>query len=53
MRAKIFEKYYKQGFNHMLFKQVMGLKKPDKNVKRLYYGLIVLVIVLALVIGSF
>lgn len=48
MRAKIYEKYYKLGFDHMMFKEVMGLKKPRKNIKRFYLSLIVIVLILAL-----
>lgn len=39
MRAKLYEKYYKLGFDHYIFKNVFGLHKPDKNVKRFYYAL--------------
>jgi hypothetical protein len=48
MRAKIYEKYYKLGFDHMMFKEVMGLKKPRKNIKRFYFILIVVVLIVAL-----
>ena len=40
MRAKLYEKYYKLGFDHCIFKDVMGLRKPNKVVKRFYYVLI-------------
>lgn len=40
MRAKLYEQYYKLGFGHYIFKEVMGLNKPDKAVKRFYYILI-------------
>ncbi|MFN1835174.1 hypothetical protein AB2B38_007930 [Balneola sp. MJW-20] len=39
MRAKLYEKYYKQGINHYLFKEYLGLKKPDESIKRFYYVL--------------
>ena len=48
MRAKIYEKYYKLGFDHMMFKEVMGLKKPRKHTKRFYLSLIVVVLILTL-----
>jgi hypothetical protein len=52
MRAKIFEKYYKLGFDHLIFKDVMGLKKPKKDVKRFYYILMIVIIATALLISS-
>lgn len=52
MRAKIYESYYKLGFDHLIFKDVMGLKKPKKRIKRFYYVLITVVIATALLISS-
>ncbi|MFD2531911.1 hypothetical protein [Gracilimonas halophila] len=40
MRAKLYEKYYKLGFDHYIFKNIFGLNKPDRNVKRFYYVII-------------
>jgi hypothetical protein len=52
MRAKIYESYYKLGFDHLIFKDVMGLKRPGKKVKRFYYVLITLIVATALMIGN-
>lgn len=46
MRAKMYEKYYKMGLSHDLFK-TMHLKKPKKRVKTFYYLLMLIVILLA------
>lgn len=51
MRAKLYEKYYKLGFDHYIFKNIFGLHKPDKNVKRLYYVLIVSALAFGLIIS--
>jgi hypothetical protein len=48
MKAKMYEKYYKKGLNHMMFKEVLHLKKPKKDVKIFYLIILVLVIVAAL-----
>lgn len=47
MRAKIYERYYKLGFDHFIYKQLLGLKKPKKPVRRFYYTLMLLVLVLS------
>ena len=47
MRAKLYEKYYKLGFDYYINKQLFGLHKPDKNIKRFYY----IVIATTLLIG--
>ena len=49
MRAKLFERYYKLGFDHAIFKGKMGLKKPTKGIKRFYLGLIFILLVLGLI----
>ncbi|MBO6585402.1 MAG: hypothetical protein JJ953_04805 [Gracilimonas sp.] len=51
MRAKLYEKYYKLGFDHYIFKNIFGLHKPDKNVKRFYYVLIISALALGLAIS--
>lgn len=48
MRAKLYEKHYKKGLNHFMFKNVIGLSKPDKKVKRFYYALIVAIVVIGI-----
>lgn len=50
MRAKLYEKYYKRGFDHFIFKNVIGLEKPDKSIKRFYYFVITVVVILGTVI---
>lgn len=50
MRAKLYEKYYKRGFDHFIFKNVLGLDKPDKSIKRLYYAIITAVIILGITV---
>ena len=47
MRAKIYERYYKLGFDHFIYKQLLGLKKPKKPVRRFYYTLMLLILVLS------
>ena len=49
MKAKLFERHYKLGFDHAIFKGLMGLKKPTKGIKRFYLGLIFLLIVVSLI----
>jgi|AntRauTorcE11897_2_1112592.scaffolds.fasta_scaffold00284_22 hypothetical protein len=51
MRAKLYEKYYKLGFDHYIFKNVFGLNKPDRNVKRFYYVLIAAVLMIGLAVS--
>lgn len=51
MRAKLYEKYYKLGFDHYIFKNIFGLHKPDKNVKRFYYAIIVTAITVGFLIS--
>lgn len=51
MRAKLFEEYYKLGFDHYIFKNIFGLNKPDKNVKRLYYAIIFTALAIGLLIA--
>jgi len=44
MRAKIYERYYKMGFDHFIYKRLLGLKKPKKEVRQFYYVLIFLIL---------
>lgn len=46
MRAKIYERYYKRGLGYCMFRGLMGLKKPNRLIKRFYYTLIILLLVL-------
>jgi hypothetical protein len=51
MRAKLFEEYYKLGFDHYIFKNIFGLHKPDKNVKRFYYAIIFVALAVGIIIS--
>ncbi|MCH2448619.1 MAG: hypothetical protein MK198_00605 [Gracilimonas sp.] len=51
MRAKLYEKYYKLGFDHYIFKNIFGLHKPDKNVKRFYYAIIATAVMVGFLIS--
>ena len=48
MKAKLYEKYYKLGFDYYILKNIFGLHKPDKNIKRFYYA----IIAMALLVGA-
>jgi hypothetical protein len=50
MKSKIYERYYKLGFDHLVFKEVMGLKKPRKSVKRFYIILIFVILIIGLLL---
>lgn len=49
MKDKLFEPYYKRGFDHFIFKKLLNLKKPKKEAIIFYFLFIVLTIFLALV----
>lgn len=51
MSDKLFEPYYKQGFNHFIYKKLMHLKKPQKEVRRFYFGLIALILCISFIFG--
>lgn len=51
MRAKLYEKYYKLGFDHYIFKNIFGLQRPDKNIKRFYYAVIAMVLMVGFLIS--
>jgi hypothetical protein len=51
MRAKLYEKYYKLGFDHYIYKNIFGLHKPDKNVKRFYYLIIAAMLMIGMAIS--
>jgi len=50
MRAKIYEKYYKRGLGYLMLKGLMGLKKPNKSIKRFYYTLIIFILLMGKII---
>lgn len=51
MRAKLYEKYYRLGFDYYINKNLLGLHKPDKNIKRFYYVVIATALMVGLVIS--
>lgn len=51
MRAKIYERYYKLGFDHFIYKRLLGLKKPRKEVRQFYYVLIFLLLGISMLLS--
>lgn len=49
MKDKLFEPYYKKGFDHFIFKKVLKLKRPKREAIIFYFFLIALIISLALI----
>lgn len=49
MKDKLFEPYYKRGFDHFIFKKLLNLKRPKKETKIFYLFLIAVTISLALI----
>ncbi len=45
-----FEQFYKLGFDHLLFKKVMGLKKPKLREKLFYLTLISVMLFIGILI---
>jgi hypothetical protein len=45
-----FEQFYKLGFDHLLFKKVMGLKKPKLREKLFYLTLISIMLFIGILI---
>jgi len=43
-----YEQFYKLGFDHLLFKKVMGLKKPKMKEKLFYLGLIFMMLMIGI-----
>jgi hypothetical protein len=50
MKAKIYERHYKLGFDHLMFKGLMGLKKPTKGIKRFYFALLFVLLIIGLLL---
>lgn len=44
MKDQLFEPYYKQGFNHFIFKKLMRLKSPTTDIQVFYLGLIAFIL---------
>lgn len=51
MKDKLFEPYYKRGFDHFIFKRLLNLKKPRKEIRIFYFALIVLILSVAILMG--
>ena len=51
MKDKLFEPYYKLGFNHFIYKKLMHLKKPQKETQRFYLTLITLILTISILFG--
>lgn len=51
MKDKLFEPYYKLGFDHFVFKNLLHLKKPKKQVQRFYLSLIILILTISILVG--
>ena len=51
MKDKLFEPYYKRGFDHFIFKKLLNLKSPKKEAKIFYILIITLILSLALLFG--
>lgn len=49
MKDKLFEPYYKRGFDHFIFKKLLNLKKPGKEARIFYFLLMAATIFLALI----
>lgn len=47
-RDKLFEPYYKLGFNHFIYKNILGLRRPDGSTLRFYTFLIGLILTIAI-----
>lgn len=45
-----FDQFYKLGFDHLLFKKVMGLKKPKLKEKLFYLTLISIMLFIGVLI---
>lgn len=43
-RDKLFEPYYKLGFNHFINKNILGLKRTKTLTQRFYFTLIILIL---------
>lgn len=51
MKDKMFERYYKRGFDHLMFKKYMGLKRPKKDTRLFYLTLIAVLLIVGLLIS--
>lgn len=51
MKDKLFEPYYKQGFDHFVFKKLLHLRKPGKETQIFYLTLIAVIISISFLFG--
>jgi len=51
MKDKLFEPYYKKGFDHFIFKKLLKLKSPSREARIFYLVLIAAILSLALLLG--
>lgn len=51
MKDKLFEPYYKKGFDHFIFKKVLKLKSPSDEVRIFYLVLIAIILTMAILLG--
>lgn len=51
MKDKLFEPYYKRGFDHFVFKKLLHLKRPGKEAQLFYFGLIALILSVSILFG--
>lgn len=45
-KIKSYEEFYKLGFDHMIYKKIMGLKKPKIRQHIFYMSLIIGIVVI-------
>lgn len=50
MKDKLFEPYYKRGFDHFVFKELLHLKRPGKEAQIFYLVLIGLILAIAIIL---
>lgn len=51
MKDKLFEPYYKLGFDHFVFKKLLHLKRPGREIQRFYFTLITLILATSIIFG--
>lgn len=51
MNDQLFEPYYKRGFSHFIFKNLMKLKRPTNEIRVFYFSLITLILTISLIVG--
>ena len=51
MKDKLFDPYYKRGFDHFVFKKLLRLKRPKTATQIFYLSLITAIITVAIIFG--